>query len=80
MVWDITPVPDDAAYASNWWRILLVDAAIGVGIAALGVFLGLTWTPLAWALLLLGGYYEYLVVRRFFRWRSLRGLRRPDPG
>jgi hypothetical protein len=72
MVWDITPVPDDAAYASNWWRILLVDALIGVGIAAVGVFLGLTWTPVALLLVPLGAYYEFLVVKRMLRWRRLR--------
>jgi hypothetical protein len=80
MVWDITPVPDEAAYASNWWRILLVDASIGVAIAAVGVVLALTWTPLAWALVPLGAYYEYLVLKRVARWRALRGLRPPDQG
>jgi hypothetical protein len=80
MVWDITPVPDEAAYAPNWWRILLVDAAIGVALGAVGVFLALTWTRAAWALVPLGVFYEYLVIGRFFRWRSLRDQRPPDPG
>jgi hypothetical protein len=72
MVWDRTPVPDDAAYASNWWRILLIDAAIGVGIAVAGVVFALTWTPIAWALVPLGVFYEYLVTKRMLRWRRLR--------
>ena len=45
-----------------------------------GVFLGLTWTPLAWALVPLGVFYEYLVIKRIARWRALRGLRPPDQG
>ena len=77
---DITPVPDEAAYAPNWWRILLIDACIGIGIVAVGVLLGLTWTPVAWVLVPLGIYYEFLVVKRIARWRALRGLRPPDPG
>jgi hypothetical protein len=72
MVWDRRPVPDEAAHAPNWWRILLIDAAIGVGIAVVGVFLGLTWTPVAWALVPLGAYYEVLVTKRVLRWRRLR--------
>jgi hypothetical protein len=72
MVCDITPVPDEAAYAPNWWRILLIDALIGVGIAVVGVVLALAWTPVAWALVPLGAYYEYLVIKRILRWRRLR--------
>ena len=71
-MWDRTPVPDEAAYAPNWWRILLIDALIGVGIALVGVFLGLTWNVVAFALVLLGTYYEFLVVKRMLRWRRLR--------
>ena len=73
-------MPDEAAYAPNWWRILLIDACVGLGIAAAGVFLGVTWTPVAWVLVPLGAYYEYLVIRRVARWRALRAARRPDPG
>ena len=76
---DITPVPDEAAYAPNWWRILLVDAVIGLGITAVGVFLGLTWTPIAWVLVPLGISYEFLVVKRVARWRALRATRTRPP-
>ena len=73
-------MPDEAAYAPNWWRILLIDALIGVGIAVVGVVLAFTWTRAAWVLVPLGVYYEVLVIKRVARWRALRGLRPPDPG
>ena len=79
-MWDITSVPDEAAYAPNWWRILLIDALIGIGIAVVGVVLALTWTRVAWVLVPLGVYYEVLVIKRIARWRALRGRRPPDPG
>lgn len=69
-------MPDEAAYASNWWRILVVDAAIGFGTVAAGVVLALTWSPLAWGLVAFGGFYESLVIRRVFKWRDLRRDRR----
>ena len=75
-MWDRTPVPDDAAYASNWWRILVIDAALGLGTVAAGVVLALTWNPLAWGLVVLGGLYEWLVIKRIFKWRDLRRNRR----
>jgi hypothetical protein len=65
-------VPDDAAYAPNWWRILLIDAGIGVVIVVVGVVLALAWSPVAWALVPLGVFYEYQVIKRVFRWRALR--------
>ena len=77
MVWDRTPVPDEAAFASNWWRILAIDLAIGLGTVGAGVVAGLRWHPLAWALVPLGAYYTSLVVRRIVRWRD---LRRQGPG
>jgi hypothetical protein len=77
MVWDRTPVPDEAAFAPNWWRILAVDLAIGLAIIAAGVLGGLRWSPLAWALVPLGGYYTFFVAKRIVRWRD---LRRRGPG
>jgi hypothetical protein len=75
MVCDITRVPDEAAYASNWWRILAIDLCIGLGITAAGVALALAWSPLAWALAALGAFYAALVVKRIFKWRALRASR-----
>jgi hypothetical protein len=72
MVCDITRVPDEAAYAPNWWRILLVDACIGLGAIAIGVVAALGWTPLFWGLVALGAFYEVLVIRRIFHWSALR--------
>ena len=70
-------MPDEAAFASNWWRILAIDLALGLGTVAVGVVAALRWSPLAWALAALGVYYVTLVVRRIVRWRD---LRRRGPG
>ena len=71
-------MPDEAAYASNWWRILLVDVSIGVGAVLAGLVLAFSWSPLAWGLVALGVFYTSLVIRRVFKWRDLRRAR-PDP-
>jgi hypothetical protein len=72
MVWDRTLVPDEAAFASNWWRILAIDLTIGLATVVVGVAGGMRWSPLAWALVPLGAYYCFLVLKRIVRWRSLR--------
>lgn len=61
-------MPDEVAYAPNWWRILLVDALIGVAAVAVGLWRG---GPLA-VLALIGAVYDAAVARRFFKWRRLR--------
>lgn len=76
MVWDSAPVPDEAAYARNWWQILLTDLAIGVSMLGIGVAAALWWSPLAWLLVALGVFYSALVIRRFFKWRALRAASR----
>ena len=64
---------DEAAYAVNWRRILLVDLLIGVAAGAVGIALVVTGTVFVGALLgALGAVYVVLVGRRFRRWRRLR--------
>jgi hypothetical protein len=70
--------PDDAAYASNWWRILLIDFGIGMGIMAMGGVAVMAWGPVGLLLVALGVFYVVQVVRRALRWRRLRDAR--DPG
>ena len=77
-MWDRTRVPDEAAYAPNWWRILLIDGCIGLALIVVGVLAGIGWTPIAFALVPLGVFYDYLVTKRMLRWRRLRqGESRP---
>jgi hypothetical protein len=62
-------VPDNAAYARNWWRILLTDGLLGLAAVAIGLWRG----GLLLVLALAGAVYVGAVVRRFLRWRRLRG-------
>ena len=61
-------VPNEAALASNWWRILLVDALLGVAAVAVGLWRGGLLLVLAGA----GAVYVAAVARRFLQWRRLR--------
>jgi hypothetical protein len=61
-------MPDEAAYARNWWRILLLDGLIGAAAVAVGLWRG---GPLV-VLALIGAVYDAAVARRFFKWRRLR--------
>jgi hypothetical protein len=75
---------DDAAMASNWVVILVVDSLLGwVLIGAGAILLFRSGGLLGWMLVLIGACYFVLVGRRFMRWRRLRaeaGLsRRPPP-
>lgn len=65
---------DNAAYAANWKRILLVDAGIGWALVVIGLILGN-----ALGLVLVGAGAAYLVfglfrARRWKRLRAERGL------
>jgi hypothetical protein len=62
------PVPDEAAYARNWWRILATDALLGAAAVAIGLWRG---GPLL-ALTAIGLVYLALVGRRALKWRRLR--------
>ena len=71
---------DEAAYARNWWSILLIDASLGVAAAAFGVWRLLSGSALLGAALAAAGVvYVVLVGRRFLRWRSLRAAGPPAP-
>ena len=61
-------VPDDAAYASNWLRILGFDFVLGLVAIAIGLGKGGGFVVLAVA----GVVYDVAVARRFLRWRRLR--------
>ena len=67
------PARDEAAYARNWWSILLIDAGLGVVAAAFGVWRWIAGSPvLGGALVAAGVVYVVMVGRRFLRWRELR--------
>ena len=62
---DYDPNASAAAMASNWWRVILVDALLGVGVAAAGVALVFTWSPFGGAVLAaIGVLYVFAVLRR----------------
>ncbi|MGI9596479.1 MAG: hypothetical protein ACR2QK_09980 [Acidimicrobiales bacterium] len=63
-----------AVYASNWWVVLLVDAAGGLVVTAIGVALAVLWHLLIGAAIAaVGVVYLALIGRRFLQWRWLRG-------
>ena len=64
---------DEAAFASNWRTVILVDAALGLAVVVAGV----AWAVVADAVLgavtgAAGTAYTVLVARRFARWRRRR--------
>jgi hypothetical protein len=65
---DRMAMPDEAAYARNWWRILLTDALLGAAAVAVGVWRGGALLVLS----LIGLVYIGLVGRRALKWRRLR--------
>jgi hypothetical protein len=71
-----------AAYASNWRRILAVDASIGVACFAVGVAVIGVWSVVIGAAIgAFGLGYVVLVWRRYELWREHRrvaGLDEPD--
>jgi hypothetical protein len=63
----------DAAYAVNWWQVLLADAAMGVVLGVIGLGVMIWWISwLGIVLIVLGVWYLLLVGRRFLQWRWLR--------
>jgi hypothetical protein len=66
---------DDAAYASNWRTVLLVDAAVALAVFAVGAVLIAVGHPLGFIAVLLGLGYGVLIVRRGRRWARLRRSR-----
>jgi protein-S-isoprenylcysteine O-methyltransferase Ste14 len=62
-----------AAYASNWWRVLLVDALVGLAVAAAGVLLLVAGhSGPGWLLAALGVVYVLAIVGRYRVWRQRR--------
>jgi hypothetical protein len=69
---------DTAAYAANWWVVLLVDALLGLAGVIGGLLLGGYGNVLGLPLFVLGAAYIVFVALRVRRWRRLRdeaGLR-----
>lgn len=67
---------DDAAYASNWLRIILVDLLLSVAAVAAGLWLAIErHRVFGWVVVPAGVAYAVLVARRGLRWRRLRAQR-----
>ena len=66
---------DEAAYASNWRTVLVVDAAVGVVTFAVGAILIAVGHPLGFIAVLVGLGYSAMIARRWLRWRRLRRVR-----
>ena len=64
---------DEAAFASNWRTVVLVDAALGVAVAVAGVAWAVVANPVLGVVTAAAGTaYTVVVARRFARWRRLR--------
>lgn len=62
-----------AIYASNWRRILIIDALLGVAFAVIGVLVMVRWNLWVGSFMgALGLTYVVAVFRRFLQWRWLR--------
>ena len=60
------PSASPAALASNWRRVLLVDALAGLAVVVGGLVLMVVWSPFGGAVLAaLGVLYVFAVVRRY---------------
>jgi hypothetical protein len=69
---------DDAASASNWLRIILLDLLLGLAAAVAGGWLAVVrHRGYGWVVLVAGAAYAVLVTRRGLRWRRLRATRPP---
>jgi len=68
-----------AALAANWWKVLLVDAGLGLLVVVLGVLSIVAWSEIVgWILVLLGGLYLLALVGRYRAWRMQRDARSSD--
>jgi hypothetical protein len=68
-----------AALARNWWRVLLVDGLVAVGVLALGVLSILKWNEIVgWVLVLLAVAYALALVGRARAWKARRMQAGPD--
>jgi hypothetical protein len=70
--------PDDrpgseAAYARNWRSILLVDASLGLVLAAAGIIVLAVWGNIVgWLLITAGVVYVFAIIGRYRQWRERR--------
>jgi hypothetical protein len=62
-----------AAFARNWRAILLVDASLGVVLAAAGIVVLAVWgNVVGWLLITAGVLYVFAIVGRYRTWRERR--------
>ena len=62
-----------AAYASNWWQVLLVDASMGVVVLVGGIVAMFVWNVwIGAAIGALGAAYVCAVALRYQRWKATR--------
>ena len=62
-----------AATASNWKRVIVVDALVGVVVAIVGVVLAFTWSSFGGAVIAaLGVLYLFAVIRRYWGFQDRR--------
>ena len=60
---------DDAALARNWWTILLLDNAFGVGLLLLGLSAGGVGGAI---LVTIACAYLFFSIGRIVKWRRIR--------
>jgi hypothetical protein len=71
---------DDAATATNWLRIIMLDLLLGLAAAVAGGWLAVVrHRGFGWVVVVAGLAYAVLVARRGLRWRRLRATRPPAP-
>ncbi|MHB8466731.1 MAG: hypothetical protein ACYDH6_12115 [Acidimicrobiales bacterium] len=63
---------DSAAFAANWWTILAVDLAMGLGVLAGGVIWGFASSGWGWLLATVGAVYVFFAGGKIAKWRRLR--------
>jgi hypothetical protein len=66
---------DEAAYASNWRTVLLVDAGVAAVAFVSGAILIAIGHPLGFIAVLVGLGYGAMIASRARRWRRLRRAR-----
>jgi hypothetical protein len=67
------PTLHPAVMASNWWAVLLVDAACGAAVLVVGLVLMVVWNLYVGAFVASAALvYVLLVGRRALQWRWLR--------
>ncbi len=70
---DYDPNASVAATASNWKRVIFVDALLGIVAAIVGVVLAFTWSSFGGAVIAaIGVLYVFAVIRRYWAFQDRR--------